>query len=59
MQNDPIHKSKAQHQEIIDKIAVAESPVGIDAQLTHAIIIEYLQGLHSRLDRIEAALNLK
>ena len=56
---DPLHKSKSEYQSTIDKISVADSPVGIDAQLTHAIIIEYLQGLHRRLDAIEAALHLK
>jgi hypothetical protein len=35
---------------------VANSPVGIDAQLTHAIIITYLQQIEARLAQIEARL---
>ncbi|MGE0268389.1 MAG: hypothetical protein AB7S78_08040 [Candidatus Omnitrophota bacterium] len=48
----PLNKSKDQFCHIISKIR-SESSVGIDAQLTHAIIIEYLQRLESRLNDIE------
>ena len=50
-------KSRADYAQIIDHISVPDSPVGIDAQFTHAIIIEYLQQIVDRLDRIETQLN--
>jgi hypothetical protein len=49
-------KSKADFAHIIDHISVTDSPVGIDTQLTHAIIIEYLQQIGERLDNIESQL---
>ena len=51
--NDPRQKSKDQYQSIIEKIALKDSPVGIDAQYTHAIVIEYLQQLTERLENLE------
>jgi hypothetical protein len=56
MNNDPMSKSKAEYAETIDHISVPDSPVGIDAQFTHAIIIDYLQQIARRLDRIESQL---
>lgn len=56
MTTEPMQRSKAEYAEIIDRISVQNSPVGIDAQLTHAIIIAYLQHIAERLDRIEAQL---
>jgi hypothetical protein len=54
----PLEKDKSEFQPTYDRICLADSPVGIDPKLTHAIIIDYLQTLHARLDRIESALNL-
>ena len=51
---DPLKKDKSDYEEIIKKIRT-ESSVGIDAQLTHAIIITFLQQISERLDRIEKA----
>jgi hypothetical protein len=45
---------KADFGHIIDRISIADSPVGIDAQYTHAIIITYLQQICARLEVIEA-----
>ena len=56
---EPIQRSKEEYKEIIDKISVSNSPVGIDAQYTHAIIITYLQQISHRLDKLEKALNAK
>ena len=56
MDTDPMLKSKAEYAAIVDHISVANSPVGIDAQLTHAIIITYLQQIVARLDKIEERL---
>ena len=57
--NDPLQKEKSEYSETINKISMVNSAVGIDAQLTHAIIIDYLQQLHKRLDRIEAHLGIQ
>ena len=51
-------KSKEEYQETIAKIA-APSAVGIDPQFTHAIIIDYLQQLTKRLEKIEKILENK
>ena len=56
MNTDPMQQSKEELARIVDRISVANSPVGIDAQLTHAIIITYLQQIVGRLDRIESEL---
>ena len=56
MSAEPMSVPKEDFAEIIDHISVANSPVGIDAQLTHAIIISYFQQILSRLDRVEAEL---
>ena len=54
MSSEPLSKTKEEYAAIIDRISVADSPVGIDAQYTHAIIIEYLRQIADRLDRLEA-----
>ena len=54
MSADPVSTPKADFSEIIDRISVADSPVGIDAQYTHAIIITFLRQITERLGRIEA-----
>jgi hypothetical protein len=56
MSNEPILKSKAEFAPIIERIGSKDSPVGIDAQFTHAIIIDYLQQITRRLEAIEAKL---
>ena len=56
---DPIQRSKAEYQGIIEKIAQKESAVGIDAQYTHAIIITYLQQINKRLERLEETVGIK
>ena len=56
---EPIQRSKEDYQEIIDRISISNSPVGIDAQYTHAIIITYLQQISHRLEKLEKALNHK
>ena len=55
---DPIKQSKSDFENII-KVIGSNSAVGIDAQLTHAIIISYLQQLTARLEKIELALAKK
>ena len=56
MNDSPMSRSKSENEDIIGKISHPESPIGIDAQLTHAIIIVYLQQISERLERLEARL---
>jgi hypothetical protein len=48
----PLEKTKNEYTHIISRIK-ADSSVGIDAQYTHAVIIEYLDQLTKRVERIE------
>ncbi|MBL8013405.1 MAG: hypothetical protein JNN05_06105 [Candidatus Omnitrophica bacterium] len=52
---NPLDKSKLDYQSTIERIK-SEGAVGIDAQYTHAIIIEYLQQISQRLDVLERKL---
>jgi hypothetical protein len=54
MNEDPLNLSKDALEEIMTKISLVESPVGIDAKYTHAIIITYLQQISARLDKLES-----
>ena len=56
MNADPMSKTKDGYADIIGHISLPESPVGIDAQFTHAIIIAFLKQISNRLDDIEAQL---
>ena len=49
---NPLDRSKEEYRKVIDKIK-SDSTVGIDAQYTHAIIIEYLQQIERRLGHLE------
>ena len=53
---NPVSIPKADYKAIVDLISVPNSPVGIDAQYTHAIVITYLQQISARLERLEEAL---
>ena len=55
MGDSPLSKTKADYAELIERLSSADSPVGIDAQLTHAIIIDYLRQIDQRLQRIETS----
>ncbi len=58
MSNDvPLDKSIEDLQDIVDRIGSDASPVGIDAKLTHAIIIDYLRHIASRVEAIEHRLD--
>ncbi len=54
---DPLSKSKESFESLIAQISVSDSPVGIDAKYTHAIIIDFLRQISQRLDRIEQRLD--
>ena len=55
---DPMKKNKPDFTQTINKIA-SNTPVGIDPQLTHAIIIDYLQQITKHIEKIEEALKLR
>ncbi len=57
--SEPLYRSKEEYKEVIGRISLANSPVGIDAQYTHAIIITYLRDITSRLEKLEKALTQK
>ena len=46
-------KTKDELQAIIDKIASDKSPVGMDAVYVHALILDKLEQIESRLARLE------
>lgn len=56
---EPLYKSKKQYRDIVKRISLPNSPVGIDAQYTHAIIITYLRQITKRLEKLEVIVNKK
>lgn len=56
MNAEPLYIPKEEYTDIVQRISVENSPVGIDAQYTHAIIITYLRQISERLERLEARL---
>ncbi len=56
MNKEPLLTPKSEYADIVNRISVADSPVGIDAQYTHAIIITYLQQIAARLEKNESQL---
>jgi len=48
---NPLQKSKEDYRSTIDRIK-SNTPVGIDAQYTHAVIIEYLKLLDKKIEKI-------
>jgi len=57
--SDPLKKSKKEYQDTIEVIRSENSAVGIDAQYTHAIIIEFLKQISARLDEMEERLSVQ
>ena len=53
IQVDPFNMPREKLENIMGKISQADSPVGIDAKYTHAIIIAYLRQISERLDKLE------
>ena len=53
---NPLKRSKTEYEETISTIRSENAAVGIDAQYTHAIIIEFLKQISDRLDRLERAI---
>ena len=50
---NPTQKPKEEYADLVSLISLPNSPVGIDAQYTHAIIITYLQQISKRLEELE------
>ncbi len=59
MNNEPLYRPKEEYSDVIHRISLPNSPVGIDVQYTHAIIITYLREITQRLEKLEAALPQK
>ncbi|RMD97193.1 MAG: hypothetical protein D6814_09965 [Calditrichaeota bacterium] len=55
MAKDPLQKTKEEYAHLLEKLSSADSPVGIDAQYTHAVIIDYLQQILHRIEKLEQA----
>ena len=53
---DPLQKHKDEFAALIDQLSSPDSPVGIDAQYTHAVIIDYLRQISARLAALEHSL---
>jgi hypothetical protein len=56
MSTDLLTTPKEDYDEIVARISLPDSPVGIDAKYTHAIIIAYLRQVSDRLANIEQQL---
>ena len=55
--DDPLAKPKDSFDSLIAQLSSPDSPVGIDAKYTHAVIIDFLRQISTRLDDIERKLN--
>jgi hypothetical protein len=53
---EPIMKEKSELQPIIDAIHCDKSPVGMDAVYVHALILDTLARIETRLTKIETQL---
>ena len=49
---EPLYRKKEEYTDIVNQISLPNSPVGIDAQYTHAIIITYLRQILSRVEKL-------
>ena len=56
---DPLSKPREAFDKLIDQISLPDSPVGIDAKYTHAIIIDFLRDISARLAVVESYLKDK
>jgi hypothetical protein len=50
---DPLSKPKESFHDLIAQISAQDSPVGIDAKYTHAVIIDFLRQISKRLESLE------
>ncbi|MCP4190022.1 MAG: hypothetical protein GY768_05275 [Planctomycetaceae bacterium] len=55
---DPLAKPKGEFDDLIAQLS-PDSPVGIDAKYTHAVIIDYLRQISARLDSLESIVKTK
>ena len=54
--DDPLAKPRDSFDTLIAQLSSPDSPVGIDAKYTHAVIIDFLKQIAARLDDIEQRL---
>ncbi len=59
IRKEPLYRPKKNYKDIVKRISLANSPVGIDAQYTHAIIITYLRQITDRLEKLEKLVHEK
>ena len=57
MSVNSLEKTREDYADLIDQLGSPDSLVGIDAQYTHAVIIQFLQNISERLEKIEKALD--
>jgi len=53
---DPLDKPRDVFDDLIERLSSPDSPVGIDAKYTHAVIIDYLRQLSARMAALERAI---
>ncbi len=46
-------KAKSELQDLIERIASKDSPVGMDAVYVHALILDKLESIEARLEKLE------
>ena len=54
---DPLAKPRESFESLIAQLSAPDSPVGIDAKYTHAVIIDFLRQIAGRLEDIERRLD--
>lgn len=55
--DDPLAKPRESFEQLIAQLGSPNSPVGIDAQYTHAVIIDFLRQIAERIEAIERRLD--
>jgi hypothetical protein len=55
--DDPLAKPRTAVADLINRLGAKDSPVGIDAPYTHAVIIDFLRQIAARLETIEQRLD--
>ncbi len=58
-EKNPLDMTREELGDILEKIRSDNSPVGIDASFTHAVIIGYLRQISDRLEKLEQAVGIQ
>lgn len=54
--DNPLDKPKESFDSLIAQLSSPDSPVGIDAKYTHAVIIDFLRQIAAKVDDLEQRL---